>query len=376
MARFVRTLGAFSMPFLAALLVHDHGAPIYLAGAVVGAFGLATIPSRLLGGLLTTRVGTKPAVLIGVAGTAAAQLLIALAPDLMVALVGAVLLGLCFEIYEPASQGRIADVTPPESQPRAYGLLGAALAAAGLCAGLVAAAVGRAGLPWLFAADAVAAIICFAVIAAWLPATPRPAQIHAGATIASPWKDRRLLLLMATGTTFATVYMLVPMAMPLALTAAGRPASDAGLLQALSALLIVCGQPALRRTTSIGARLATGYALLALGLTIAGLQMTMTGYVIATIVMAIGDALLLGYSYAVVASIAPEGGKAPYFAAYGVTWGIALTVGPPAMGQLLGNGYATFWFVCAMLMLGTGIGQLAINRSLRQKSLGHVSEIH
>jgi predicted MFS family arabinose efflux permease len=362
-ARFVNRLGAFSMPFLAVLLVHDHGATARLAGLVVGAFGLATIPSRLIGGRLATRVGTKHAVLIGLAGTAVAQVLIAAAPSLTAALVGAVLLGLCFEIYEPASQGLVADLTPEDSRPRAYGLLGATLAAAGLVAGVIAASLGRVGLPWLFVADAITAAACLLLVAVWLPATPAPAASSDGThRVPSPWKDSRLLLLMTTGTAFATVYMLVPMALPLALAAADRPASDAGLLQTLAALVIIAAQPMLRRGGSITSRTVAGYGFLAVGLAVAGSYPTMSGYVAATIVIALGDVLLLGYAYTLVAAIAPAGAKAAYFAVYGITWGVALTVGPPAMGRLLDSGPRSFWFTCSAVMLATGIVQLVINR--------------
>lgn len=364
-ARFVNRLGAFSMPFLAVLVVHDHGATARVAGLVVGAFGVATIPSRLIGGHLATRVGTKSAVLLGLAGTAAAQLLIATAPGLTVALIGAVLLGLCFEIYEPASQGLVADVTPSDSQPRAYGLLGATLAAAGLLAGLIAAAVGRFSLSWLFVADAISAVACLVLIAVWLPATPPSGRADGTSRALSPWADSRLLLLMTTGTTFAAVYMLIPMAMPLALAAADRPASDAGLLQALTALVIIAAQPVLRHSENITGRIVAGYGLLAVGLAVAGLHMTMTGYMTATIIIAVGDVLLLGYAYTLVAAIAPDGSNAAYFAVYGITWGVALTVGPPAMGALLDNGFRTFWLACSVVMLATGIAQLAINRVIR-----------
>lgn len=133
-------------------------------------------------------------------------------------------------------------------------------------------------------------------------------------------------MLMTTGTTFAAVYMLIPMAMPLALVAADRPASDAGLLQALAALVIIAAQPLLRHSANITGRIVAGYGLLAVGLAVAGLHMTMAGYVAATIIIALGDVLLLGYSYTLVAAIAPEGSKATYFAIYGITWGVALTV--------------------------------------------------
>ncbi|MGH2394782.1 MAG: MFS transporter, partial [Candidatus Limnocylindria bacterium] len=341
----------------------------------VGAFGVATIPSRLIGGRLASRVGTKRAVLVGLAGTAAAQVLIAAAPSLTVALVGAVLLGLCFEIYEPASQGLVADVTPEDSRQRAYGLLGATLAAAGLVAGLIAATLGRVGLSWLFVADAVTAAACLLLVSVCLAETPPPAAPSDGTPRApSPWKDSRLLLLMTTGTAFATVYLLIPVALPLALVAADRPASDAGLLQTLAALVIIAAQPMLRRGENITSRIVTGYGLLAVGLAVAGMYTTMSGYVTATIIIALGDVLLLGYSYTLIAAIAPAGAKATYFAVYGITWGIALTIGPPAMGQLLESGPRPFWFTCSAVMLATGIAQLVINRVITTPGPRHVSD--
>lgn len=349
--------------------MQDHGASPRVAGLVVGAFGIATIPSRLIGGHLATRVGTKSAVLLGLTGTAAAQLVIAVAPGLPVVLLGSVLLGLCFEIYEPASQGLVADVTPSDSLPRAYGLLGAVLAAAGLLAGLIAAGVGRFGLAWLFVADAVSAVACLVLVAVWLPATPAASHSHLTERVSSPWSDARLLLLMSTGTTFAAVYMLIPMAMPLALGAADRPASDAGLLQAVAALVIIAAQPLLRHSQNLSGRIVAGYAVLAVGLAVAGLHMTATGYLTATIIIAVGDALLLGYSYTLVAAIAPEGSKAAYFTVYGIIWGVALTLGPPAMGALLDNGFRTFWLTCSVVMLATGIAQLMINRVIRESLL-------
>lgn len=364
--RFVNRLGAFSMPFLAVLLVQDYGANARVAGLVVSAFGLATIPSRLLGGQLATRLGTKTAVMIGLGGTAAAQALIAVSPSLTVTLAGSVLLGLCFEIYEPASQGLVADVTPEHSRPRAYGLLEATLALAGLLAGLIAAVVGRVDLSGLFAADAITAVACLMLVAVCLPASrPSGTRDDPAEPAPSPWTDSRLLLLMTTGTVFATVYMLIPMVMPLALLAGHRPASDAGLLQALAALIIVLAQPAMRSRGNVTSRLAAGYGLLAAGLTIAGLNPTMAGYVTATIVIAFGDVLLLGNTYTLVAAIAPVGSRAKYFACYGITWGIALTVGPLLMGQLLTDGYRSLWLACATLMVATGIAQLVISRVVR-----------
>ncbi len=369
-ARFVNRLGAFSMPFLAVLLVQDHGASVSVAGLVVGAFGAATIPSRLLGGRLVAEVGSKAAVTIGLFGTAAAQLVIAGAPGLGVALAGAILLGLCFEIYEPASQGLIADVTPDHLLPSAYGLLGVTLSAAGLVAGVIAATVGRLGLAWLFVIDAVTALACALLVVTALAPTPRPTR-QENAT-ARPWSDRRLLVLMATGTSFATVYLAIPMALPISLAAAGRPPSDAGLLATLAALVFLAAQPLLRRHDDPHRRVVGGYALLAIGLAIAGIVPTAVGYTLSTVVVALGDALLLGYAYTLVARLAPPGAKAAYFAAYGITWGIALTLGPPVMGLMLDQGIRTFWLLAAGAMLATGVAHRLSARALSPGPIGAV----
>lgn len=372
MARFVNRLGAFSMPFLTVLLVQNHGASVAAAGLVVGAFGVATIPSRLLGGRLVAVVGSKSAVVIGLCGTAAAQLVIAAAPSLATALTGALLLGLCFEIYEPACQGLIADVTSDELLPRAYGLLGAALSAAALGAGLIAAVVGRVGLQWLFVIDAATALACALLVTLAMPATPR----HSTSTSprARPWTDARLLALMTTGTAFATIYMAIPMALPIALTAAGRPASEAGLLEALGALVVVASQPLLRRRNNPDHRMVLGYSLLAAGLATAGVYPTLAGYTASTIIIASGDVLLLGYAYTLVAGLAPKGAKAAYFSVYGITWGAALTIGPPLMGGALSHGPRTFWFLSAAAMFATGLAHRLIAGAIRRRRLFCSSE--
>lgn len=137
-ARAVNRLGAFSLSFLTVLTTTNFGASAAVAGYISAAFGLATIPSRLIGGRLADHVGTRRTIVIGLTGCALAQLGLALSSGLVSAACFAVLLGLAFEIYEPPSQAMIADVVAPSEQVRAYSLLNVALAVAGMGAGLLA----------------------------------------------------------------------------------------------------------------------------------------------------------------------------------------------------------------------------------------------
>ena len=163
-ARAVNRLGAFTLPFLSVTLVAEQGASLVEAGYLLAAFGVATIPSRLLGGRLSDRWGARATIVAGLLGTAAGQLLVAGAQSLAQAAVAVVLLGLAFEVYEPPSQSLVADATTPEERPVAFGLLFAALAAAGMVAGLLAAVLAGVDLRWLFVADAVSCVACAAIV--------------------------------------------------------------------------------------------------------------------------------------------------------------------------------------------------------------------
>ena len=131
LARAVNRLGAFSLPFLSVTLVESFGASVVDAGYLLAAFGVATIPSRLVGGWLADRWGARTTIVTGLVATAAAQLALAAAPSLALAALAVVALGLAFELYEPASQAMVADATTDEQRPVAFGLLAAAMAAAG-----------------------------------------------------------------------------------------------------------------------------------------------------------------------------------------------------------------------------------------------------
>src|SRR6476619_7122638 len=82
LARAVNRLGAFTLPFLSVTLVASFGASVVQAGYLLAAFGVATIPSRLVGGWLADRWGTRAAIVTGLLATAAAQVALAAAPSL------------------------------------------------------------------------------------------------------------------------------------------------------------------------------------------------------------------------------------------------------------------------------------------------------
>lgn len=357
LARVVNQLGAFSLPFLTALISTDHGVGLTTSGLVAAAFGLATIPSRLAGGRLADRIGRRTTILLGLCGCAVAQLAIAAGTSLVWTVGAAVLLGLAFELYEPPSQAIIGESVPERQRVQAFSLLSAALAAGGMGAGLLAALLGRWDLHWLFVADAVTCLACALLVRLALPHDrPAPPEPGHGATAVRPLRDRALLTVLATGTAYALINQQTVMALPLALARQGLPAADAGLLFTATAATTVLAQPlirsarALRLTTPVA--LAVAHLLLAAGLTGYALARTLPALLASAVVWGLGDLVIMGRVYALVTDLAPPGATGRYLSVFGTSWGVAATLAPVLGTQLIARaGSTTLWSTMAALCL-------------------------
>jgi MFS family permease len=369
-ARAVNRLGAFTLSFLAVVLTVELGATVAQAGLVMTLFGLATIPSRIFGGHLADRLGRKQTIILGLVGCAMSQVWIALADQLWSAVLAVALLGLMFEIYEPPSQAAIADLTAPADRPTAYAALGTAMAAAAVAAGLLAATLSRWDLRWLFVLDAVTCLACAVLIGLALPATAPPATAAPpAATRTNPCADRRLLAMLAAGTVFATLYMILILGLPLTLIARDLPPSTIGFVLAFSALTLVAAQPLQRlrrlRELTIFQVMTIGYLLLAAGVLANGFATNLPAFLAAAMLWSLGDLLLLSHAFTIVAALAPDHARGRYLAIYGISWGIATTLAPLAATQLLDlAGPLLLWATCAAAALALAAVQPSLRRYL------------
>jgi MFS family permease len=389
-ARAVNQLGAFSLAFLTVLMSRDLGASLDTAGAVSAMFGLATIPSRLLGGHLADRLGRRRTILTGLAGCAAAQLGIAGAPDTAVAAGCAVLLGFAFELYEPPSQAMIADATrsAPDQRAPAYALLTTALAVGNMGAGLIAAAVGRSSLRWLFVVDAASCLGCALIVYLGLPADRRVSPLPAGgpghgdpddrpACGASPWRDPALLVMTAAGTVFALVYMVMLVGLPLSAAADGLNPASVGLVMATGTLTLVLGRPLLQAKPlarlSHPAAAAAGFIVLGTGMAGYAMAHSLAALFAPTVAWAIGNLLLTGRAFAVVTALAPPGATARYLAVYGLSWGVATVAAPVLATGVIGSlGPAALWTACSALCLAMAAVQPWLLRAITGRRGGLV----
>ena len=245
-----------------------------------------------------------------------------------------VLLGLSFEIYEPASQALIADSVAPVDRPAAFGMLGASLSAAALVAGLLATILAPQSLRLLFVADSATCLAAALVVLSRLPRTaPTDHLVAARKNGRSPWRDATFVFLFTTNTVFAACYLQVFVTLPFTLDSHGIGPGGLGVLLTVSALTVIAGVPLLRSTRTRlrtpRAAIVTGFALVGVGFLGYAVANNLAEFVAATVVGGIGDVLLMGHLMALVSAVAPGSQRAGFLAAYGLSWGVAATLGPP-----------------------------------------------
>lgn len=353
-ARMVNRLGGFSMAFLSVLLTEELHESVQTTGLIVAAFGLATIPSRLAGGWLLDSIGARPTILLGLIGCATTQFVLAAATTTAIAVVGAIGLGLSYELIEPPTQGMIADESDEDTGPALFGLLFVSMTVAAVAAGGVAAVVAGWDLRLLFVIDALSCLSCAVVIRTLLPAR---AARHTNRPVARPWRDRRFVAIFAVSTIFTLVHMVVVFGMPLTVADRRIGLWVIGVETALSAVVAVLAQPLLRVDALVrgSGQLAfpVGFAGLALSIGCLAAAQSAALVLLSGVIGAVAEVLLMSNLYAQVSRLAPEGLAGRYLATFGISWGIATTIAPLVLGAALepGNG-VPLWLGTAAVALG------------------------
>jgi MFS transporter len=345
--RVLNQLGAYALAFLAVLTGPE------LAGAALGAFGVAALVSRWVGGVLLDWLPARVVIASGLAATGVALLGLAAAHGPVQLVVAAGLVGLAFEIYEPASQELLASLTEGTRRQDAYALLGTALVAAGAAGGLLAAVLLPLGVRWLMVVDGATCLAAAAVAAVFLSGRTAPRG-----RLGARWRPPRLLVrLTVAGTAFAYGYLAVLMFTPFVLLQRGAPDWLPGLTLTGSALLApLVMQLTRRQAHRVPHVLALGSGTALLGLLALavvfgdGLALTVSAF----LGWAAVNSLLLGRWQAMIADLAPPADRPRWFAFHGSSWGIAQPAVPAivaaAAGGTGGIGNAAFLTAAAALL--------------------------
>jgi MFS family permease len=114
--------------------------------------------------------------------------------------------------------------------------------------------------------------------------------------------------------------------------------------------------------------LAAGTLLYAIGFAMYGFVTTFILFVVAMIVITIGEMLISPVSQALVASFAPSNMRGRYMAMYGFSWIIPTAVGPLLAGIIMDNYNPDWvWYAAGILALMAVFGLLALHPATQKR---------
>jgi MFS family permease len=355
----VNRAGALVQPFLALYLVTQRRMEVERVGRVCALVGLGWICAGPIGGELADRLGRRAALAIAGGLGAAAMIALGLAREPAAIATAAFAVGLCGEMYRPASSAIVTDLVPPAERARAFGLMywavNIAFAIATSSAGWLAAVSYWA----LFVIDAATTLAFAAIVLALVPET-RPAALRDPAPsrrtlgFGAPYADREFLGFGVASLVLSTVFHQVSAALPIDMQAHGIGPRSFGLLLASNGVMITIAQPFVGRASAGWPRrvpMAVAALLIGIGL---GIPAVLGGspevYELSIVVWTAGEIAMAGVAPTIVADMAPPHLRGSYQGAYQVAWGaggfLAPIVGPFVLARC---GAAALWSACAAM---------------------------
>ncbi|MFG1611928.1 MDR family MFS transporter [Nonomuraea wenchangensis] len=368
----VNRLGTMVMPFTGVYLTQSRGLSVTAAGLVMGVFGVGSLLSQPLAGMLTDRIGRRATLSGGMLATGAAMLALGYSVSLPAVLASMLVLGVVVDLYRPASNALVADLVGPAERPRAYGLLfwginlgySVGMTAGGWLAGL--------GFLWLFWIDAVSCVLFAVLVWRAVPETrPEGARQTTGG-FGAVLRDRVMVAFTLVVLGNALVYAQTMTMLPVAMTkAAGLSTAQYGTAMALNGVLIVVVQPLVSgwlgrrdpaRTFALGlAVMGAGFALTAFVSSTLGLTATIA-------VWTAGEIVTAGIAGTIVAALAPPELRGRYAGLFGLAWSAAAVLAPLLGGPLLEMGPRALWFTIGAVGLVSAAGMLALGPAIRRRT--------
>ncbi|QNN52998.1 MDR family MFS transporter [Nocardioides mesophilus] len=363
-----------TMPFLYVYLAEVRGIPTATVGLVFAFMGLLGFIGSPLGGTLIDRVGPRPVMLVGLTTEAVGVASLALVQTTAHALAVAAFITLGTVGLYPAATAMLTRLVPESRRQKVYGyqfmLLNAGLGVGGVVSAVLVRTSDPASFERLYLIDAASYVAYFLVVLSLPRGTgglgsrgAAPAEDGVPGTPPPGWstvlKDRTLLRVVSISilaVTFGYAQFEAGFA-AYAVHVAGIPAHYLGWAFGANTAAIVLGQLVTLRLIKGRRRtrmLAVCAGIWSLSWAVIAASDAVDGWTAVALVVAglgifgLGETLWAPLAPAIVNDLAVEELRGRYNALQGMTWTVAMIVGPALAGLLIGNDLAHVWVACTV----------------------------
>ena len=382
MSRFIDQLGgALVFPFLTLYITRKFHASMTEVGVIFGIVAASGFVGSILGGALTDRLGRKGMVIFGLLSSAAVNLMLAFVTNIELVYVGALFIGLFGNSAGPAHGAMVADLLPEEKRSQGFGILRVVFNLAATIGPAIGGLLAARSFLLLFVCDAVSSTITAIIVALALQETkPEAAEDEPEQTMTETFggykdvlRDATFMLFVGAFVLLTFVYMQMHTTLAVYLRDShGIPAQGFGYLLSMNAAMVVLFQFAVTRRIAKYkplAIMAVGTLLYAVGFGMYGFASTYALFIVAMIIITIGEMFVAPHSQAMVSKFSPDDMRGRYMAIFGISGGIPWGVGPLVAGLIMDNADPRWlWYAAGLLGLVAAGSFALLQRRVEQRT--------
>ena len=373
---FIDRLGGFMLyPFFALYLTQKFDIGMSTVGLIFAIFSISGMIGSALGGAIADRMGRKVVIIFSLILSSLSALGMGFAPSIGIFIAVVAVVGTLSSIGQPAHEAVVADLLPPEKRAEGYGIIRVIFNVAVIIAPPIAGLLISRSYLTLFLTDAVISLISAAIVLLALPETKPQTQAHTKpesmkqtfAGYGRVFKDTPFLAFIGVTVLMTLVYMNMNSTLGVYLRDEhGVPEVRYALLLSINAIIVVLFQFGITRQLEKYKPLlmmAAGSLLYAIGFSMYGYVSTFAFFIIAMVIITIGEMVVSPFQQSLVASFAPESMRGRYMAVSGLSWSISFTVGPYFAGLILDSANPSrLWAMCGLVGILATLGFAVLNK--------------
>ena len=372
--------GALLFPFFALYITSKFGVGMTEVGLLFAVFSISSFAGSFLGGALSDRMGRKGMLIFSLVSTSVSSVLMGLVNSLSAFFVLALVVGIFTETGGPARQAMVADLLPEEKRAQGYGIIRVVFNLSAAIGPAIGGFMASRSYLALFIADAVISLISAFIIWRAMPETkPEQQPGTQQESVAGTFKGYsrvlrdRLFVLFITATMLMTfVYMNMNTTLGVYLRDVhGIIEARYGLILTMNAAMVVLFQFPITRAIEKKPpmmMMALGAALYAIGFAMYGFVSTYTMFLLAMVIITIGEMLVAPVGQALIARFAPEDMRGRYMAIAGFSYGIPYAVGPLFAGLIIDNADPRIlWWAAGIIGMMAVIMFIWLHRKLQDE---------
>ena len=368
--------GSMLFPFFAFYITKRFNVGMSDVGWLFLIFSITGFIGSFMGGALTDRFGRRKMIIFSLVASSLSAAAMGLVNTLQGFYIIGIVSGLFTDVGGPAQQALVADILPEEKRAQGFGIIRVTFNLAVVFGPIIGGLVAARSYTALFLMDAVISIISATIVYFAVPETKPALRAHEesesfGKTLigyGSVFRNRLFVFFIFACLLSGLVYMNMNTTLGVFLRDNyGIPEDGYAYILSINAAMVVFFQFWItRRIEKLPSMLvmAVGTAFYAIGFAMYGFVGNYGMFILAMVVITIGEMLVAPVGQAIVASFAPEQMRGRYNAVFGIlAWGMPFAIGPLLAGQIMdGPNPNLLWYACGIVGMLSVLSYLVLHR--------------